>query len=683
MKCFYRFAVMFMVAMAGQAHAAAVYEEPTITRTTLSKNERLTLLKSRPETKQAVINLKIPPTNLQKALAWAKSANPKESRIYTLHLKGKALAWDLLQQLPPKEYAHQLQLLKQQGQDQRDYVFKIAAEKYKAKPVSASWLSNTVTVAVTAGILADLITGLGIVDISPDVIGPSSEMELSYGGGSIRNGTLANELLTSSMNASQGHRGDANQPVRIAIIEAGDTRHPDWFWPGWQSATTGINRLREMYNCTDSGCGAFYLPDNGSSITGFSHSMAVTWLAAGSIEANQDPLVTNNQDQVQRSGMAPGSEIYVYRLGGGSGSVVKAIEQAIEDGVDIVNMSFSYSEDIPNTICNIFTNFSAINETIRNATEAGLLFVGSGGNQGPNACGIGYPNLRPEVIAVAPLNSFPEEAFYGALELHSEASAGGIPIWVSNEGLQRTAGITLVAPGCISFHPKVTPFAGQYADGSTGEERDMGRCASSMASPIIAGSAALIKHAIKNRLDGFYTPSANVPGRLTAALAVLGDKWNAANATNIETVGVNPKTGFGRIKLHAPMQNTATNPAGFAMGTIESLISGESASIDIGASPIEQQVQQFKIALLWYEDDYTQDVADIIVQLYDYCPANGGEPVEIASDWTFNMYKSITVRDADTLTGRCLRVKVTGLSVDDSRDVHYAFYFHSEQPIRH
>ena len=95
--------------------------------------------------------------------------------------------------------------------------------------------------------------------------------------------------------------------------------------------------------------------------------MVVSWPAGGSIEADQDPGVTDNDGQVQHSGVAPGADLYLFRVGG-SGGIAHAIESALEDWADIVNLPLSFSRSLPESVCNIFMNCSGLNETIGNAT---------------------------------------------------------------------------------------------------------------------------------------------------------------------------------------------------------------------------------------------------------------------------------------------------------------------------
>ena len=636
---------------------------------------REAVLKSRPKPEPSKLERPLSP--LEQAIRWAEKADPKERRQYTLHLQGQPLDLEKLQHASAKEHASLIAEFKQVNARQRAAALQQAEKLFKAKPVAELWLTNTISVELAAGSLIEMLDVLDIVDVSEDVlVGPDPEG--SYNGVSIRKEMGSYRFMQSGYDGSRGGRGPAgSNPVRVGVIEPWGDGHPDWYWPGWQSVDTGLNRIREMYSCWHWPCFPTYTAPSAPS--GFSHSMVVTWLTGGSIEDGQDPNVTNGAQQERHSGVAPGTDMIVFRTLG-SLAIATAIEKAVEERVDIVNMSLSFSTSLPETICSMGTNFSGLNEAIREATRTGMLFVGSGGNQPPEECGIGYPNLRPEVMAIAPLFSRPPDEPYNQLERIDQSSIGGIPMWVGSEGLHYNAGMTLAAPGCVSLYPLVGAEAGQYDDGIG----QFGACASSIASPIVAGSAALLKHALS--ANG-WNYSKDVAGRLFAGLAVLGDKWRGFPVPNfadpVEDIGVNERVGFGRLKMFPIDADSLPGPTRYAVGTFDDIGIQYSRTIDINPDPFVGDVTHFKFAMIWFENDYINDVADIVVELIHDCPGDGIPEEVIAYDYSFNLNKSITVRGSNNLTGRCLRVRATGYEVDTSRDVHFAYYFHGDNPVNH
>lgn len=103
-------------------------------------------------------------------------------------------------------------------------------------------------------------------------------------------------------------------------------------------------------------------------------------------------------------GVAPDAEIFAYRaLGpGGKGTteqVIEAIEKAVEDGVDIINLSLGNTVNGPDWPTSI---------ALDNAVEKGVVAVTSNGNSGPDMWTVGSPGTSMRAISVGastpPLN---------------------------------------------------------------------------------------------------------------------------------------------------------------------------------------------------------------------------------------------------------------------------------------
>jgi len=98
------------------------------------------------------------------------------------------------------------------------------------------------------------------------------------------------------------------------------------------------------------------------------------------------------------TGVAPRANIIAYRIAGvsgtdDSGASVAAIDQAVIDGVDVINYSFG-SEAFDPWV-------SAIARAFRNARAAGVIVVTSAANAGPNPGTIGSPADAPWITSVA------------------------------------------------------------------------------------------------------------------------------------------------------------------------------------------------------------------------------------------------------------------------------------------
>ncbi|WP_018923175.1 S8 family serine peptidase [Salsuginibacillus kocurii] len=95
-------------------------------------------------------------------------------------------------------------------------------------------------------------------------------------------------------------------------------------------------------------------------------------------------------------GVAPEADLYVYRaLGpGGHGStntILQAIEQAIEDEVDVLNLSLGSPVNGPDW---------PTSEALDRAAEAGIITVSSNGNSGPGMWSVGSPGTSEKTISV-------------------------------------------------------------------------------------------------------------------------------------------------------------------------------------------------------------------------------------------------------------------------------------------
>lgn len=95
-------------------------------------------------------------------------------------------------------------------------------------------------------------------------------------------------------------------------------------------------------------------------------------------------------------GVAPDAEIYAYRaLGPGgygtSDQVITAIEKAVKDGMDIINLSLGSSVNAPDYPTSI---------ALDKAVEMGVVAVTSNGNSGPGLWTVGSPGASEKAISV-------------------------------------------------------------------------------------------------------------------------------------------------------------------------------------------------------------------------------------------------------------------------------------------
>ncbi|XP_049415490.1 subtilisin-like protease SBT2.5 [Solanum stenotomum] len=126
------------------------------------------------------------------------------------------------------------------------------------------------------------------------------------------------------------------------------------------------------------------------------HGSHTASTAAGN---HQVPVIVNHFNYGYASGMAPGAGIAVYKamysFGGFMSDVVAAVDQAVEDGVDILSLSVGPAS-VP-TGPSAFLN--VLEMQLLFATRAGVLVVQAAGNGGPSSTSI--LSFSPWITSVA------------------------------------------------------------------------------------------------------------------------------------------------------------------------------------------------------------------------------------------------------------------------------------------
>nr|XP_016444836.1 PREDICTED: subtilisin-like protease SBT2.3 [Nicotiana tabacum] len=122
--------------------------------------------------------------------------------------------------------------------------------------------------------------------------------------------------------------------------------------------------------------------DYASPFDGDGHGTHTASIAAGN---DGIPVVVAGHHFGYASGMAPRSHVAVYKalyksFGGFAADVVAAIDQAAQDGVDIINLSITPNRRPPG----VATFFNPIDMALLSAVKAGIFVVQAAGNTGPS-----------------------------------------------------------------------------------------------------------------------------------------------------------------------------------------------------------------------------------------------------------------------------------------------------------
>ncbi len=157
---------------------------------------------------------------------------------------------------------------------------------------------------------------------------------------------------------------------------------------------------------------------HGSHVAGTAAGSGVT--TAGATYAGPYNAATTSTAFDVEPGVAPEATLKAYRVFGCDGGanddvIVAAIDRAVTDGVDVINMSlgspFGTRDDLGDV-------------AIRTATSAGVLVVTSAGNAGAGAYLVGGPSTSDDALSVAALDA--EYASYPGVTITGAVTSTGI-----------------------------------------------------------------------------------------------------------------------------------------------------------------------------------------------------------------------------------------------------------------
>ena len=348
---------------------------------------------------------------------------------------------------------------------------------------------------------------------------------------------------------------------KIAIIDDGVDQSHTYFDPAAYTYPTGFPRGNTAYTTPKVIVAKAFSPAKSTWKYGNTpfdpqysdHATHVAGIAAG----NHDTIATTASDtRVHASGVAPGAYIGNYKvltvptagfgLDGNSPEIAKGIEEAVKDGMDVINLSLGEPE--------IEQSRDIVVAALDHAADAGVVPVVAVGNEfeeGGHGT-IGSPGTTPKAIGVAAATI----GDHGPVDtIASFSSSGPTPL-----SLQLKPDVT--APGVdilSSFpHNEWTELAG-----------------TSMATPHVAGAAALLRQ----RHPGWTV------AQIKSALVATGDPVRSQNSSAEVSV---LREGGGRIDLvRADNPLVFVDPTNIAFGLVHrgSTATRPLTLVDAGGGP--------------------------------------------------------------------------------------------------
>lgn len=284
------------------------------------------------------------------------------------------------------------------------------------------------------------------------------------------------------------------------------------------------------------------------------HATNVAGIAAG----DHGTIATVQGNHVQVSGIAPNAYLGNYKvltiptqqfgLDGNSPEIAAGIEQAVKDGMDVINLSLGEPEIDPTR--------DVVVQAIDDAADAGVVPVIAAGNDNTDAGrgSVGSPGTAPKAITVA---ASTEGDTGPADEIADFSSSGPTPV-----SLQMKPDVTAPGVDILSSLPHDQWSAHDWSG-------------TSMATPHVAGAAALLKE---------RHPSWTVE-QIKSALESTGDPVHIVRTTT-EVSAI--REGGGRIDLpRADSPLIFTDPTGLSFGLVKRgvTITQQLAVSDAGGGP--------------------------------------------------------------------------------------------------
>jgi len=370
-----------------------------------------------------------------------------------------------------------------------------------------------------------------------------------------------------------------------------------------------------------------------------------------------DPSVYGTTDFLIGPGVAPNAQLYIYKVFGCNGStdvVTEAINQAVEDGADVISMSLGSdfgTSDTPDAMA------------AENAARAGVVVVAASGNEGSSAYMTSTPASSSRTISVAALDS--NATFPGAtIGIGSGISA----LDANNAPLPVTGKLdVLMSGGSISLGCDDSDYAGVAPGDIVVTQR--GTCARVARAQFgqAHGAAAVIMVNVGAGLPPFEGPIPGVTIPFIGALESDGPALQGADGTTvtISSAGMlanptyqqlasftsyGPRFGDSALKPEVTAPGVSIVAAGMGTGDNVLVDSGTSmatphvagiAALVLAANP-HWSVNQVKAAIM-------STASDTSAKIIGYDPLGAGSGVVQAQLATTTAAMALTNDHLDSL----------------------------------
>lgn len=439
----------------------------------------------------------------------------------------------------------------------------------------------------------------------------------------------------AGIDGETGSGRSAETDMYIAFIDTTiDADHPAWRDTSSSSSSRLVDIWRKgFWGWSTVSTSATSLPSHGTKVVG---------CAVADLMQGQDSSITSSTERDKRTGFAPEASFsFIEEDGAGP---TKAIEKAVELGVDVINMSMSFGT------CELS---DSSNEAVDEAMLDGIFFAKSASNSGHSGstCNVGTPAAASGSFTVGAIKRIAVPLNEG--DLTDGSCRGGDSL-----------GRSVVA---------IAAYSGPEGDTSAAFDDTYGVFgATSSAAPVVAGSAAVLKDHL---MDIFSTSIVNNAGYLYATMMLMGDGELEGGGTASATTAMDDIWGAGRLRMR--MFNGDGMDGPWRMRLFSRVISDGEVETDLLVNPdssgvnqeVSADVERLKATAYWHEPNIEHaNQAEISLAV---CKASsscytGSNPSD--------QHQRVSLGNA--VSGEEWYLKLTGLYVPKSKDSNY---YHREE----